>query len=213
MSASKMDKRQKIPEPTVSRLPVYFRRLSELKQTGVTIVSSEEIAAQAGIKASQFRKDLSYFGEFGIQGLGYPVSHLLDRISAIMQLNKVHKMVLVGAGNLGAALANYPGFARWGFTLTEVYDADPRKVGRRLGHLTIKDAGELPKELDASIGMIAVPAQAARDVAQLLVDSGVNALLNFSGSQIFAPEHVVVRNVDLTHELAILNFFLLSGKA
>ncbi len=207
-----MEKSQRIPEPTISRLPIYFRCLTGLKQEGLQIISSEAIAALSGVKASQFRKDLSYFGEFGIQGMGYPVSHLLERIAAIMQLNRIHKMVLVGAGNLGSALANYDGFVRWGFNLCEIFDADPRKIGHQLGHLTIQNVADLPRPLDATIGVIAVPAPAGHQVAQLLIESGISALLNFSGAQLISAENIIIRNVDLTHELAILNYFQFTAR-
>ncbi|MCL5773272.1 MAG: redox-sensing transcriptional repressor Rex [Firmicutes bacterium] len=203
-----MEKRSKIPEPTVARLPIYFRCLIELKENGVAVASSEDMAARAGVKASQFRKDLSYFGEFGIQGLGYPVSHLLDRISSIMQLNKEHEVIIAGAGNLGSALLNYPGFQKWGFKITRVLDNNPQKIGKKLGDITIEDIQDIPKNLNSSIGIIAVPASAAQQVAQTLIQSGVKAILNFSGKKISPSKDIVVRNVDMTHELAILTYYL-----
>lgn len=206
-----MEKRVKIPDPTVSRLPVYFRCLAELQESGISIVSSGEIASRAGIKASQFRKDLSYFGEFGIQGLGYPVQHLLRRIASIMQLDRQHKVVLVGAGNLGSALANFPGFARWGFEIVHIFDADPGKVGKELGGLTVCDIADLPQPLSVDLGVLAVPAAAAPSTAELLTQCGVKAILNFTGRSLGMVEPVVVRNVDLTHELAILAYHLASS--
>lgn len=203
-----MEKRGKIPEPTVARLPIYFRCLIELKENGVAVASSEDLAARAGVKASQFRKDLSYFGEFGIQGLGYPVSHLLDRISSIMQLNKEHDVVLVGAGNLGSSLLNYPGFQKWGFKITRVFDNNPQKIGKKLGETTIEDIQNIPKSLNIPIGIMAVPATAAQQAAQTLIHAGVKAILNFSGKKINSHKDVVVRNVDMTHELAILTYYL-----
>lgn len=203
-----MDKRDKIPDPTVARLPIYFRCLAELHENKVSIVSSVDIAERAGIKASQFRKDLSYFGEFGIQGLGYPVEHLLHRIASIMQLDRKHPVVLVGAGNLGSALANFPGFSRWGFEIAHIFDADPRKVGREIGGVEVHDIKELPRSLGVDVGVLAVPPQAAPSAADLLVRSGVKALLNFTGRTLAIDSGVVVRNVDLTHELAILTYHL-----
>lgn len=203
-----MDRRLRIPDPTIARLPVYYRCLAELLENETTIVSSELMASRAGVKASQFRKDLSYFGEFGIQGLGYPVQHLRDRIAAIMQLDQTHRVILVGAGNLGTALAGYPGFARWGFQVTCIYDQNPQKVGTRLCGLEIRDVAELPKPLGVEMGVLAVPASSAAAVAGLLVQSGVRAILNFSGVQLPVPPHVVVRNVDMNHELAILAYHL-----
>ncbi len=202
------ERRDKIPEPTIARLPSYFRCLVELQEANQEVVSSEELASLAGVKASQFRKDLSHFGEFGVQGLGYVVEDLLDRIAAIMQLDQDHDVVLVGAGNLGAALANFPGFKRWGFKIVRIYDQDPEKIGMSLHGVTVRDIAELPCPLDVKLGIIAVPASGARDVASLLIGSGVEALLNFTGTTLVHPEKVAVRNVDMTHELAILAYHL-----
>ncbi len=202
------ERRDKIPEPTIARLPSYFRCLVELQEADQEIVSSEELASLAGVKASQFRKDLSHFGEFGIQGLGYPVADLLDRIAAIMQLDQDHDVVLVGAGNLGSALANFPGFSRWGFRIVRIYDQAPEKIGKRLHGVTIRDVADLPCPLGLKLGILAVPPSGARTVAKLLIDSGVEALLNFTGSNLGHPDSVVVRNVDMTHELAILAYHL-----
>jgi len=201
-----LDRRQKIPDPTIARLPLYFRCLAELRDKGVSIVSSEDIAAQAGVKASQFRKDLSYFGEFGIQGLGYQVEHLLHRIGSIMQLDREHRVVLVGAGNLGSALANFPGFARWGFHIVHIYDQSPARIGQVMNGVTIEDIAQLPRPLKADLGILAVPAAAAKTTSDLLLASGVKAILNFTGTTVPSPRSAVVRNVDMTHELAILAY-------
>lgn len=201
-----MEKRNRVPEPTISRLTNYFRCLAELNDQGVAVVSSEEIAFRAGVKASQFRKDLSYFGEFGVQGLGYPVPHLLRRVSSILQLDQTHKVALLGAGNLGTALAGFPGFARWGFHILWIFDANPDKVGTRLGQVEVESVSALPRALGADLGILAVPAPAAMEAAQLLVSSGVTALLNFTGSHLHLGPQVTVRNVDLTHELAVLAY-------
>lgn len=201
-----MDRRQKIPDPTIARLPLYFRCLAELRDNGVSIVSSEDIAAHAGVKASQFRKDLSYFGEFGIQGLGYPVEHLLHRIGSIMQLDRTHRVVLVGAGNLGSALANFPGFARWGFQIVHIYDQSPARIGQVMNGVEVADISELPRPLEVDLGVLAVPAAAARTASGLLLASGVRAILNFTGTTLPIPQDAVVRNVDMTHELAILAY-------
>ncbi len=169
-------------------------------------MSSEDIAAHAGVKASQFRKDLSYFGEFGIQGLGYPVEHLLHRIGSIMQLDHEHRVVLIGAGNLGAALANFPGFARWNFHIVHIYDQSPTKIGQVMNGVTVEDVGQLPRPLEADLGIVAVPAAAAKAASGLLLASGVKAILNFTGTTLPTPRDAVVRNVDMTHELAILAY-------
>lgn len=209
-----MEKREKIPEPTIARLPLYFRVLAELHESGVEVVSSVELARRAGLKASQFRKDLSYFGEFGIQGLGYPVNHLVNRIASIMRLDRKHRVVLVGAGNLGSALGNFPGFARWGFEIVAVFDIDPDKIGQHLGGVRIESMEGLPRPLQVDLGILAVPAHGAVSAAQLLRESGVPAILNFTGLPMSPEEdQVMVRNVDLTHELAILAYHAARGPA
>jgi redox-sensing transcriptional repressor len=207
-----MYKKRKIPDPTIERLPIYFRCLNDLKKADVSIVSSDEIASRAGIKASQFRKDLSYFGEFGIQGLGYPVAQLLGKIASLMQLDKEHNMVIAGAGHLGQALARYGGFVKWGYRVAGIYDNDPEKVGLQVGGLTVEPISSMPDNLDASIGVIAVPSSAAQEVASRLSAAGVKGMLNFTGVKVEAPQGVVVRNVDVTNELAILNYYLASRR-
>jgi redox-sensing transcriptional repressor len=170
------------------------------------VVSSEEIAFRAGVKASQFRKDLSYFGEFGVQGLGYPVEHLLNRVTSILQLDQGHKVALLGAGNLGTALAGFPGFARWGFQILWIFDNNPQKIGQTLNQVTVESVQQLPRALGADLGILAVPGDAAAEAAELLVASGIKALLNFSGVNLHLSSEVRVRNVDLTHELAVLAY-------
>ncbi|NDD29979.1 MAG: redox-sensing transcriptional repressor Rex, partial [Proteobacteria bacterium] len=168
-----MEKFTKIPEPTIQRLPLYYRCLSEFRDRDREIISSEDVASKIpGMKASQFRKDLSYFGEFGVQGMGYVVTHLLERISNILQLNRIHFVVLVGAGNLGSALVNFGGFRQWGFHVTRIFDSNPQKVGGRLADLEIEDVATLPRPLDASIGILAVPSAAAVETARVLIESG-----------------------------------------
>lgn len=201
-----MEKRIRVPEPTIARLATYFRCLADLSDQEVGVVSSEEIAFRAGVKASQVRKDLSYFGEFGVQGLGYPVPRLLDRVASILQLDQQHRVALVGAGNLGTALAGFPGFARWNFHILWIFDSSPAKVGQEINKIKVEPTASLPRRLPADLGILAVPGPAAGDVARLLVDSGVTALLNFTGAHLHLGSSVFVRNVDLTHELAILAY-------
>lgn len=179
-----------------------------MRERNIRIVSSGDIAAAAGIKASQFRKDLSYFGEFGIQGLGYPVIDLLNRITSIMKLDRKRKVVLLGAGNLGSALGNFPGFARWGFDIIQIYDSSPQKIGTELNGLEVQDIALLPREMDVELAILAVPSEAAQTCAELLTQSGIKAILNFTGRSLIAPPQTVIRNVNLTHELAILAYDL-----
>jgi redox-sensing transcriptional repressor len=208
-----MKKKDKIPGPTISRLPIYFRCLTEMKNNNISVVSSDELATMAGVKASQFRKDMSYFGEFGIQGLGYPVVHLMERITTIMQLDKVHKVALAGIGNLGLALAKYNGFSKWNFQIHYLYDSDPGIIGTVINDIVVDDIDKIPEKLDVSIGILTVPREFAQEAADKLINSGVKLLLNFTATFLNVPSDVVVRNVDLTHELAILTYHLESKQA
>ncbi len=201
----------RIPEPTVARLPLYFRCLAELKERNAKIVSSGDLASEVGVKASQFRKDLSYIGEFGIQGLGYPVDALLARITEIMQLDQRRRVVLFGAGNLGRALGNFPGFVQWGFEVCAVYDSDNAKVGTVLSGSIVRSIADLPQPLGIELGILAVPPVAAQECADLLIRSGVTAILNFTSRNLSVDSSIVVRNVNLTHELAILAYHASGG--
>ena len=206
-----MEKFARVPEPTIQRLPLYFRCLSEFKASDQEIISSEDVASKIpGMKASQFRKDLSYFGVFGVQGMGYRVTHLLERISSILALNRIHFVALVGAGNLGSALVNFAGFRQWGFHITRIFDADPARVGCRLGEVEIEDTRTLPRPLGVSIGILAVPPAGALESARLLTESGCRGLLNFSGVKLDLPPSINVRYVDLSNELSILSYKLAS---
>jgi len=202
----------KIPDPTIARLPIYSRCLIELMDAGQKMVSSEEIAALTGIKASQFRKDLSYFGGFGVQGYGYHIKQLFEKISGIMNLHQKNNVVLIGAGNLGSALANYPGFAKWNFSICEIYDKDPKKIGKKIGGIKIKDIKNFPKKCKYPIALIAVPGEKAKEIAENLTKCGIKAILNFSGKKLLKKNTEIIRNVDLTHELAILSYYLATHK-
>ena len=203
-----MSKNTRIPDPTIVRLPIYFRCLLELENNNMAIVSSDEIANRTGVKASQFRKDLSYFGEFGIQGMGYPIRHLLDRIASIMKLDIDHNVALFGVGHLGQALLNYQGFAKWKFIITRLFDSNPEKIGKKLGDLEIENINSLPDDLMCSVAILTVPADVAQDIADVIVKSGIRSILNFTGVKLELPDNVVVKNVDLTNELAILVYHL-----
>lgn len=202
----------KIPEPTIERLALYFRYLNEMKNKGMTIVSSEDIASRTGVKASQFRKDISYFGEFGITGLGYPIHQLLDKIADIMHLNRRHNVAIIGLGNLGTAFAQYKGFSKWGFHISHIFDKNPDKIGLVYGNTVVEDIKTLPRNLETvSMAMLTVPASAAEKTAGLMLDSQVKAILNFTGVNLSLPESITVRNVDVTNEMVVLMYFKLSG--
>jgi len=202
---------QKVPVPTLERLSTYLTVLAELSDRGVRTASSNDVEALTGINAAQFRKDLSYFGEFGRPGIGYDVEELRSRVARILKVSRTQPVLLVGAGNLGSALAGYPGLRAQNFHIVAVFDNNYNKIGRRLWDLEIRDAAEIAEaneELQARIGIIAVPAVAAQEVAGRLVDAGVRAILNFAPAPLKVPEGVVVRNVDFVQELAVLAFYL-----
>lgn len=201
----------RIPQPTIERLSAYLQCLRMMERNGTTTASSAEIASRTGINAAQFRKDLSYFGEFGTPGLGYDVKALEEHLSRMMGLHEPHLAVLVGAGNLGAALCAYPGFRDRGFKIVAVFDCDPGKFGKEIAGLQVTDVDDLPKingELRAEIGIITVPAAAAQNVVDKLVASGIRAILNFAPTGIAVRSGIVVRNVDLTSELEVLSYYL-----
>jgi redox-sensing transcriptional repressor len=200
--------RRRIPEATVARLPVYLRSLLEIGDDATT-VSSERLAELAGVNAAKVRKDLSYLGSYGTRGVGYDVEYLLFQMSRELGLTQHWPVVIVGIGNLGHALANYGGFDASGFHVVALVDADLSKVGHEVAGTAIRPMADLPdlvREHGVAIGIIATPALAAQDVADLLVDAGVTSILNFAPAVITVPEGVSLRKVDLAVELQILSF-------
>ncbi len=199
------------PEPTLARLTRYLRCLRRLSDEGIQTISSKQLEARLGVLSAQIRKDLSYFGEFGKPGVGYNVQHLLERLSEVMQLDREHRAVIAGAGNLGSALAGYAGFAKSPFRIVGMFDNNFSKIGRLLWNLEIQDIHELPRinqTLGATIGILTVPANAAQEVADIMVDAGIRAILNFAPAHIHVPCHIAARDVDLLRELEILSYYL-----
>jgi redox-sensing transcriptional repressor len=202
--------RRRIPEATVARLPLYYRALLEVADTDVGTVSSERLAELAGVNAAKVRKDLSYLGSYGTRGVGYEVEYLLHEISRELGLTEDWPVVIVGVGNLGAALANYRGFGARGFRVTALVDSDPTKIGLPIGPLIVDDLDDLARVVEEraiAIGIVATPAAAAQDVADRLVAAGVGSILNFAPTVITVPAHVSLRKVDLATELQILSFY------
>ncbi|HHX42115.1 MAG TPA: redox-sensing transcriptional repressor Rex [Armatimonadetes bacterium] len=200
-----------VPTPTLERLSTYLRYLLELERAGVETIRSAEIEEPTGISAAQFRKDLSYFGEFGKPGSGYYVSELRARIATILKLDRDQLVLLVGAGNLGAALAAFPVWAQYHLHIAAVFDNNIAKIGRRLWDweiLDIERVAEVNEKLGAEIGIIAVPAEAAQSVADRLVSAGVRGLLNFAPASIRHAPGVAIRNVSLVQEMAVLTYQL-----
>ena len=207
----------KIPTATITRLSIYSRYLESLAQDGVKIIASDKLAEKCGINPAQIRKDLAYFGEFGIRGVGYFVKELLFEIKRILGLNKVWKMALVGIGNLGSALLAHQNFIRQGYEFAAVFDVDPAKVGRRLpSGQVIHHLDDLEKVIRGNgieIGVIATPSSKAQVVAQRLIDTGVKAILNFAPTQLQVIEGMSVENVDFTVKLDNLAYHLTMGNA
>lgn len=201
----------RVPVPTLERLATYLTALSELHVRGITTISSTDMEDRTGINAAQFRKDLSYFGEFGRPGIGYDVEELRTRIAHILKLENTQKVILVGAGNLGAALVGYPGLRAQKFHIVGVFDNNYSKIGRQLWDMTIQDVADLKesnKSLGAGIGIIAVPAADAQDVANQMIEADIKAILNFAPTPLKLPKHIAIRNVDFVLELAVLSFYV-----
>ena len=199
----------------MARLPLYYRALLEVSEQAVGTVSSEQLAALAGVNAAKVRKDLSYLGSYGTRGVGYEVEYLVREITQELGLTQDWPVVILGLGNLGRALANYRGFSARGFRIVALVDADPGKVGERLGDLTIEPVDALTAIVDerrVAIGVIATPAESAQAVADRLVAAGVRAILNFAPTVVVVPAGVSLRKVDLATELQILSFYQQHGR-
>jgi len=198
-----------VPDATVVRLPVYLRALHSLADAGRTTVSSDALAAAAGVGSAKLRKDLSYLGSYGTRGVGYDVAELVVHISGTLGLGRRWAVVLVGVGNLGQALAGYGGFDDRGFRIAALLDADPARVGQRVAGLPVRPVealADVVREQGVSIGVIATPAAAAQDVCDQLVAAGIRSILNFAPTVLQVPDGVDVRRVDLSNELQILSF-------
>ena len=201
----------KVPEMTIRRLSVYTRCLAQLEEDEIKTISSQELADRFGLNSAQVRKDLAYFGEFGVRGIGYYVSGLRTELQKILGLDRQWPVALVGFGHLGSALVRYRGFARQGFRIAAIFDADPAKIGGEVDGIPVFDIRELGKELRArgiQIGIVAVPAESAQSVADQLVASGIKSILNFAPSRLKLPRDVRLKHVDLSIELETLSFYL-----
>ncbi len=204
-------------ELTAGRLSVYLRCLNTLDAAGVKTISSKALAERFQLNAAQIRKDLAYFGEFGIRGVGYYVKELKRHLRMILGLDRTVRVAILGAGNLGLALADYPGFRQEGFAIVALFDTERSKIGRRSkGGVRIHDLGEfrrLVRRDQIDIAVVAVPADSAQTVVNAAVAAGIRAVLNFSPGTIKVPPGVKLKNVDLTVSLESLSFFLARGDA
>ena len=199
----------RVPDATVARLATYLRVLGVLVDRGVRTVSSDELAAAAGVNSAKLRKDLSYLGSYGIRGVGYHVGTLTDEIARTLGITVHRSVALIGVGNLGQALAGYAGFASRGFQIAALIDADPSRVGTRIRGLVVRDVAELEeivREHGITIAVLATPASVSQDVCDRLVAAGVTSILNFAPVVLSVPSHVDLRKVDLAAELQILSF-------
>lgn len=201
---------RQIPEASVARLPVYLRTLIDMAEAGTTTVSSEKLAHVSGVNSAKIRKDLSHLGSYGTRGVGYDVDYLIAQISRELGLTQDWATVLVGAGNLGQALANYGGFADRGFQITAIVDSDEGKHGIHVAGLTVQDMDdieEIVNSQDVAIAILAIPAGVAQDVTDRLVAAGVTSILNFAPAIVTVPPSVSLRKVDLSIELQILAYY------
>lgn len=201
-----------VPHIVVHRLPLYLRALELMAESGQRITSSQELGQRLGLSSAQIRKDLSsYFGAFGKQGTGYEVSFLIEQLRRILQVDESWDMVVVGAGDLGHALVRYGGFRARNFCVRAVFDVDPAKIGTEVGDLQVEDEqGMVPRlrELGIQIGILATPARVAQHVADLLVQGGVRAILNYAPITLKVPDGVLVEYIDPVTALQSMTFYL-----
>lgn len=197
-----------VPLPALERLSTYIRCLMQLERDGIESISSQDMERYSGVSAAQFRKDLSYFGEFGKRGIGYNVRDLQLKISQLLKIDQEQNVLLVGAGHLGTALIAYPGWRSYHFRIATVLDKDPTKIGtaiRRVPVRDISDLEEVNRTVQAKIAILAIPAWEAQEVADRLVAAGITGLINFAPVKLRVPENVIIREVCFICELAVLS--------
>jgi redox-sensing transcriptional repressor len=202
---------EKIPDIIISRLPVYLRALQHMADNGLQTTSSQELGEHVGISAAQIRKDISQFGEFGKQGTGYSIAYLLDKLREILKVDRMWDVIIVGAGDIGHALARYQGFANRGFNVVMIFDNDKNKVGEKIGDFTIEDTANLVakvKSANIKIAMLTIPAPAAQDIADKLVQAGVKAILNYAPINLNVPKDVKVQYIDPATHLQRMTYYL-----
>jgi redox-sensing transcriptional repressor len=200
-----------IPDIVISRLPVYLRALERLSQEGQEVTSSHELGRRLGISSAQIRKDLSHFGGFGKQGTGYKIAFLKDQLRSVLKVEREWHVALIGAGDLGSAIARYRGFAERGFHIRWVFDSAPEKIGRKLGPYTILPIQNLSETVQSNgvkIAMVAVPAEYAQAVTDTLVESGVEAILNYAPINLKVPDNVHVQYIDPVLHLQRMTYYL-----
>lgn len=200
-----------VPDIVVGRLPLYLRALSQMQSDGREITSSQELGEKLGISSAQIRKDLSQFGEFGKQGTGYNIGYLTEQLKRILKVDQSWDVALIGVGDLGRAVANYAGFLDRGFRVVAIYDNDPSKVGTHVGHFEILDAADLAKGIRGKriqVAMLAVPADQAQSVTDLLVGAGIRAILCYAPTSISVPKAVRVQYIDPVLHLQRMTYYI-----
>ena len=202
---------EKIPDIIIGRLPVYLRALQRMADNGIKTTSSQELGEHVGISAAQIRKDISQFGEFGKQGTGYSIAYLLDKLKVILKVDRKWEVALVGAGDMGHALARYQGFTNRGFQIVMIFDNDKEKVGQKIENFTIEDSDKLVERIKSTgikMAMLTVPAPAAQSVADKLVQAGVRAILNYAPISLNVPNNVKVQHIDPATHLQRMTYYL-----
>ena len=202
---------ERVPQGVVERLPSYLNVLMHLREEGSQTVSSAQLSELAEVNAAQIRRDLAYFGQFGKRGVGYDVGLLVDRIQKILGSDHVQRLAIVGAGNLGSAIAQYDGLRTRGFIVAGLFDKDPRKVGTRVGDLIVRDISELERsvrEQSIRFGVIAVPPETAQEVADRLCAAGIQVVVNYSTAFVQVPDSVTLHNTDPVRELLHTLYYL-----
>lgn len=200
-----------IPDIVIGRLPIYLRELTLLREEGYEVTSSHELGQRLGISSAQIRKDLSWFGPFGKQGTGYAIAYLQEQLKKILHLDREWQVALVGAGDLGRALARYGGFAHRGFRITRIFDNDPAKIGSYVGNIKVLSVRVMKEEIERmgiQVAMVAVPAAAAQQVTDALVEAGVRAILNYAPIVLAVPEGVHVQHIDPAAHLQHMTYYL-----
>jgi redox-sensing transcriptional repressor len=199
----------RIPEATIARLPIYLRALQSTAESAISTISSEELASATGVNSAKVRKDLSFLGSYGTRGVGYDVAYLIYQVSAALGVTQEWRIIIIGVGNLGRALADYAGFGTRGFRVCALIDSDQQRVGEVVSGVSIEPLEQLEDVIARTsphIAVIAVPGEAAQRLADRVVAVGIASILNFAPTVLRVPAHVAVRKVDLSTELQILAF-------
>lgn len=211
--AERQETTKKISDAIIKRLPRYYRYLGELLSQGVERISSSDFSKLMGVTASQIRQDLNNFGGFGQQGYGYNVGKLHEEIGKILGIDRVHNIIVIGAGNFGKALAGYADFERRGFRIKALFDVDPEKIGKNYSGISIHSISELKqyiKDNDIEIAALTIPKNAAISIASTLVEAGIQGIWNFAHTDLNVPKYVVVENVHLSESLMRLSYNLVN---